>query len=681
MVAQRRPRTSFERWSRLSLGFVLPSVAAAFLLLLLRPADAGSPNPQLDSTLQVQGHCSSSTPDLWHLWRGGEPKRMSGTVVFTLPDERPSPPRWSVESTELQSSLENSHLAQVRAVIGGQEHLQTHFSSPAESSPSHSSKVPFPSSSWLREHLASKSPYPHESRKVKPLNKEDIPLDHELVQLHLICRHGTRYPSTSNSVALRTLSEKMRKVEVPGFEWLQTWRAETIYPTTKGSLLAPQGDSDLYQIGRRFAGRYKDLLDKHPYDANTYQFYSSGKSRCRQSAYGFTVGFFEGRHADNLGKIVPEMKSRTSPIQPVDISTVPLGLDKELAVKFSCPRWTESVLNRPEVAYEASTYKERVLPELAEQLSSRYVAQDGVARVNFTRKDVQTIYTACGFEMSFYGNDKTWCQLLRLASPVRRSLKSKHHHASEEDIKSTFLKLEISSDLSKYYTYGPGVPFNRHLGCKLATSLLESMELALAPDVDHSTGRKTSSGDEDEEDDEVASKLFRGQFKFGHSETIMFLSSFLGLYNKKGVRMTATMTPEQYEEREFKTSDLSPFAANMAFEVFRPKAAKSRPKKWRLSNENESPSPPIQGKVRMLVNEEPMILPGCETEFCDWTLFKSILEKAGARCDFETCCKSLSSPSEEASPLTRLYTMGRYIQDESQDELDGTCLAVDPITG
>ncbi|KAF9968152.1 PHOsphatase [Mortierella alpina] len=569
-------------------------------------------------------------------------------------------------------------MAQPRPVIGGQEHLQTHFSSPAESSPSHSSKkVPFPSSSWIRAHLASKSPYPHESKKVKPLNKEDMPLDHELVQLHLICRHGTRYPSTSNSIAFRTLSEKIRKVEVPGFEWLQTWHAETIYPTTKGALLAPQGDSDLYQIGRRFAGRYKDFLDQHPYDANTYQFYSSGKSRCRQSAYGFTVGFLEGRHAGDLDKIVPKMKSRTSPVQPVDISTVPLGLDKELAVKFACPRWTESVKGQPKVVYEANTYDDRVLPELAEQLSNRYVSQGGVALVNFTRKDVQTIYTACGFEMSFYGNDKTWCQLLRLASPVR-SLESRDHHASEEDIKSTFLKLEISSDLSRYYTYGPGVPFNRHLGCKLATSLLESIELALAPDADYSTGRRTSSSHDDEDD---ASKLFRGQFKFGHSETIMFFSSFLGLYNKKGVRMTATMTPEQYEEREFKTSDLSPFAANMAFEVFRPKAAKSSPRKWRLSDEDGLSPPPIQGKVRMFVNEEPMILPGCETELCDWVMFKSILERAGARCDFETCCSSLGSPSEDTPSLARLETMGEIMQDENQDELDGICLAVDPITG
>ncbi|KAF9980029.1 PHOsphatase [Mortierella antarctica] len=672
------PRPSFGHRSgpTLNLGFILPSVAAVFILLLLEAAavDSGWPRaPQLDSALKVQEHCSSSTFDLRA--KGELTRALEQTVEFTLLDERLSPPRSSVMSTALQqASQEEGQLAQTLAVIGGQEeHLQTPFSFPTESNPSHysSKKIPFPSSSWIREHLASKSPYPHESRTAKPLKKEHIPLDHELVQLHLVCRHGTRYPSSTASVAIKTLSEKIRVVKVPGFEWLQTWRAETLYPVAKGSLLAPQGDSDLYKIGRRFAQRYKDFLDQHPYDANTYQFHSSGKSRCRQSAYGFTVGFLQGRHTDDPGKIVPKMESGKSPVQPVDISTLPVGMDTELAVKFSCPRWLDNVKGQPKVVYEANTYKGRVLPELAEQLSIRYASQDGVGMVNFTVKDVQTIYTACGFEMSLYGNDETWCQLLRLASPLR-GLESEASHAGEEDIKSTFLKLEISSDLSKYYTFGPGVPFNRHLGCKLATSLLESIELALAPDEGNSPGSRSDDGDEDEED---TPKLFRGHFKFGHSETIMFFSSFLRLLDRKGVRMTATMTPEQYEAREFKTSDLTPFAANMAFEVYRPKAAKSNPGKWRLSDENETPLPPpaSKGKVRMLVNEEPMIVPGCKAEFCEWATFKSILESAGARCDFETCCKSLGSPW--------LETMGRVMRDEIQDQLDDKCLAVDPITG
>lgn len=51
---------------------------------------------------------------------------------------------------------------------------------PFGSSPSFS----LPPLNWLRTHLGTKSPYPHESRPVGPL--KDTPKGYELVQLHLV---------------------------------------------------------------------------------------------------------------------------------------------------------------------------------------------------------------------------------------------------------------------------------------------------------------------------------------------------------------------------------------------------------------------------------------------------------------------------------------------------------------
>lgn len=98
-----------------------------------------------------------------------------------------------------------------------------------------------------------------------------------------------------------------------------------MYPPARGNLLSVQGDADLYQIGRRFAIRYKTLLDKYPYDANSYVFASSAKSRSLQSAYGFSVGFFEGRLAADSGSEVEKgVIGRRPPVQPVDISMLPI---------------------------------------------------------------------------------------------------------------------------------------------------------------------------------------------------------------------------------------------------------------------------------------------------------------------------------------------------------------------
>ncbi|KAF9102652.1 PHOsphatase [Mortierella sp. AM989] len=467
----------------------------------------------------------------------------------------------------------------------------------------------------------------------------------------MICRHGTRYPSSSKSIIFQKLTEKLRQTVVPGFEWLQKWPSEKLYPITKGNLLSAKGDSDLYRIGRRFAIRYKEFLDRYPYDANTYEFQSSSKSRCSQSAYGFSVGFLEGHRVSDTGYD----KSETPPVQPVDIFTLPIGLDKELAVKYACPRWLESVKNSPKVVQQKLSYQEKFLPELADRLSVMFSTRDGSAQINVTTKDVETIYGICGFEVAFHNNDQTWCQLLRQSAsgPVTNSFDNEN---------SNFLRLEISNDLDDYYTYGPGVPFNRHLGCELGTALSDAIEDALSLESELPSSKRKS-------DDDDGPYHFRGLFKFGHSETILFLSSFLGLYNQKGVPLRGDMTPEQYAQREFRSSKVSPFAANIAFEVFRPKHKNLRNKKRVEYDENRQESilkyDAPKGLVRLLVNEEPLLIPGCGSDyFCEWATLKSILRHAGAGCDFDGCCASLV-PSEV---LSRVF------------ESDPICLSVEPVT-
>ncbi|KAF9903222.1 PHOsphatase [Lobosporangium transversale] len=484
---------------------------------------------------------------------------------------------------------------------------------------------------WLRRHLGTKSPYPHEDRPIGPLN--DTPEGYELTQLHLICRHGTRYPSSSNAISFQKMTERLRLLDVPGFEWLRNWPSETLYPVAKGNLLSPKGDSDLYRIGRRFAVRYKEFLDRYPYDAKTFQFQSSAKSRCSQSAYAFSVGLLEGRLVNDPGV------EDYPPTQPIDMFTTPIGLDRELAVKYACPRWLKSVRYGPSVLREVQTFQAKFLPKLAEQMSTLLTSRNGSKQSNVTTKDVMTIYDMCAFEVASYNNDQTWCQLLRKAVNVESSASKAYGP------KLSFLNMEIVKDLEDYYTFGPGIPFNRHLGCILGTTLFNSIEAALGQEAGHPYSGK-QGGDNDDE----RLGLFRGVFKFGHSETIFFFSSFLGLYDQKKIPLRGDMTPEEYAKREFRSSKLSQFASNMAFEVFRPNDGEVRRKRRLVYDKDsvqahfmtEAETP--RGLIRLLVNEEPMIIPGCGSGyFCEWSTFKKILQQAGSGCDFEGCCTSLNS--------------------------------------
>ncbi|KAF9214576.1 PHOsphatase [Podila verticillata] len=491
---------------------------------------------------------------------------------------------------------------------------------------------------WLRTHLGTKGPYPHEDKPIRRLN--DVPEGYDLVQVHLLNRHGTRYPSSKKSKAFKILTDKLRKAaSVRGFEWLKDWSASTKYPVERGNLLAARGDSDLYQIGYRFRTRYSTFLDKYPYDANTFNFKASAKPRCTQSGNAFSSGFFEGRYT-NDPKMDHHGPSKWPLVQPVSMSTLPSGLDKEIAVKYACPRWQEQVDGRPELTLrQKSLFEPTFLPQLAAQ-----VTQALNAGVNVTTSDISNIYQLCGFEISIYDEDQTWCRLLRpsMLSPSLKKVDDREH----------FLNLEILDDLDDFYTHGPGVPFNRHLGCVFGTTLLDAMKLVL----EDKTGVQKRADDDD--DPELP---HHGVFKFGHSETIMFVSSFLGLYHQQGIPLTANMTAEQFARREFRASNFAPFASNMVFEVYQPKRRSTLKRRGTSSSAVES-----KGLVRMLVNERPFQIPGCDTMFCEWATFKAVLEKAGAgkNCDFDGCCANGSGECGVKPTL---------------EEAPATCLSVDPI--
>ncbi|KAF9970013.1 hypothetical protein BGZ73_007410 [Actinomortierella ambigua] len=352
--------------------------------------------------------------------------------------------------------------------------------------------------------------------------------------------------------------------------------APEYYPLEKGNLLASKGDADMYMIGRRLATRYNQFLDKYPYDGIRYDIRSSDATRCTQSAHGFTMGLLEGRHTKDPrgalanqdattgvvdaaeidhgqihGQSAEKKNGRHSrvdfpPIQPASIYTIPKGLDQELAVKYSCPRWLSAVADHPLVSQHEDMYIKNHVQPIADRLTQLFFPKtsnnthDGVhkdgddggsdQRTIITTKDVQLIYQMCGYEMSFYDDHETWCQLLwkphhprshphrssaaqaawseigdnddnsdseedeneeteepewerTMTDPVEPESKHSHHHGSEtstlDDLGLDFLHLEYLSDLGDYYGYGPGVPFNQHLARPLARGLIDSVDKIL----------------------------------------------------------------------------------------------------------------------------------------------------------------------------------------------------------
>ncbi|KAJ3567568.1 hypothetical protein NP233_g6284 [Leucocoprinus birnbaumii] len=117
-----------------------------------------------------------------------------------------------------------------------------------------------------------------------------IPEDCEIVQAHLLHRHGARYPSTDDS--LHDFAARVHKAAVSsrGFKanrklkFLATWKNKL-----GSELLTPFGRSQLFDLGIGFRMRYGSLLkgfDDLPV------FRTTSQARMVDSALNFAAGFF-----------------------------------------------------------------------------------------------------------------------------------------------------------------------------------------------------------------------------------------------------------------------------------------------------------------------------------------------------------------------------------------------------
>ncbi|KAK9674679.1 hypothetical protein K7432_017014, partial [Basidiobolus ranarum] len=247
------------------------------------------------------------------------------------------------------------------------------------------------------------------------------------------------------------------------YSWLRYW--ENPFQESREYQLAPAGVLDLYSLSKRCLNRYPSFFHDRKYDPTLYTFLSSQKDRSGESGSAFGIGLFEG--TGPLGE---------TRIQPVYIYTLPLGLDQELAIKYACKKWLNRSHNNANLDAIRSHFANSYIERTAKRISSEFM-------VNVTVSDVMYIYKLCGFEVSIHHRILTWCDVLK---------------------KEEILEMELLGDFVSYYKYSYGLAMNSRMACALVTTLVNNVE-------DFARGVSST----------------RAYFKFGHAETILFLTTLL----------------------------------------------------------------------------------------------------------------------------------------------------------
>ncbi|RGB44049.1 histidine phosphatase superfamily [Rhizophagus diaphanus] len=184
------------------------------------------------------------------------------------------------------------------------------------------------------------------------------------------------------------------------------------------------------------------------------------------------------------------------------------------------------------------------------------------------------IFNYCqAYIVQFHRTD-TWCSLL---SPKE------------------LLLLRYYWDLRSYYILQYGNPFNERVGCGYYTQLVNGVE-------DYLNGKSEMIAD----------------IKNSHGFTLLILFTTLGVFKEKEP-LTADLTYEQIKKVRFTEYASVPWSSTFYFEIYT------------CSDDHN------KVLIRALLNFKPFLIPGCESEYCEWNKFKEILgDKIG--CDFKKMC-------------------------------------------
>ncbi|KAI9505448.1 histidine phosphatase superfamily [Coemansia spiralis] len=338
------------------------------------------------------------------------------------------------------------------------------------------------------------------------------------------------------------------------------WLVEDLVDARNAGLLAESGRQEIARIAERSLRHYNQILKEAIGSSGSVRFVSSERQRTQDSAREFW-------------RVLSTINAKLPPV-----TVLPQANDTILSMHHICPVWLRdsALVQQHVVVRELQKFDSINGRAIQEKIKRRL----GSAKTAFTMDDVQTMYTLCAYDISLYQEPNYWCTLFD---------------------STTADYLELRKDIYYSRMYGPyGANINKRMACALMTDMLRDIDLA------------TTAAD---------SRRAVSTFRFGHAETVMFVSALLRLEDTLGsvnTPIVGNMTLADARQRGFKTTMLAPFSANLILELYR------------------------HGQqtyyFRLLLNEQPIRLSVCDDDICQLDILRNELA-AHVGCNFNQICK------------------------------------------
>ncbi|RNJ61289.1 hypothetical protein D7B24_000145 [Verticillium nonalfalfae] len=220
---------------------------------------------------------------------------------------------------------------------------------------------------------------PYEPSPGFGVDEYGLPEGAEIVQLQMLSRHGSRYPTLNSSVT--GLGDRLKaaagKVKAKGaLEFLNRWTYELGH-----EILVPKGRSELFESGVLHSYMYSQL-----YNTNS-KIIVRTTDRMLKSAEYFLAGFFGLEWTNNA---------------TIEVIIEQSGFNNSLAGYLNCP----------------NAWKHQVGTEASLDWQSRYLANESattrlqglIEGYDWTIEDTYAAQTMCPYETVAYGYSR-WCEL------------------------------------------------------------------------------------------------------------------------------------------------------------------------------------------------------------------------------------------------------------------------------
>ncbi|CAH7670101.1 histidine phosphatase superfamily [Phakopsora pachyrhizi] len=223
-----------------------------------------------------------------------------------------------------------------------------------------------------------------------------IPQNCTLDQVHLLHRHGARYPSNGKKLTVFAqfikAAQQNESLKARGLlNFLNHWNYEL-----GAEVLTPFGRSQMFQLGVAYRQKYGFLLAKYKSNNNVNKtkdskklvFRTTSQDRMYNSAINFAAGFFG---------IPAEDQYHQSILIEED------GFNNTLAAYNSCPK-SKSEKNPEAGATASQAWQSVYLKTALQRLNSL------VSGIKFTISDVFSMQQLCSYETVAFG-DSDFCEL------------------------------------------------------------------------------------------------------------------------------------------------------------------------------------------------------------------------------------------------------------------------------